>query len=448
MKAGVISIDITPQMGAPLAGNPRPVNAAVGVHDPIAANIICLDDGDTRVFLIGMDLLGIEVDTCEKICAGITRATGVPGENIMISTTHTHSGPNAPRLYYSAYEDPQIMEKEAGEVETYLEQLVEKVVAGAVAAAKDMTECTLSFGQASDGRFSHNRRLRMKDGSICMIFEPYRLEDIVCLSDPVSADTISVLKISAPDGKILALYVHYATHPAIACGLDFLVSRDFPGWMTDCLKAQYGEDLVVLYANGAEGNMAVPSPEEGFHNTFEECARVGTQLAQTVIDIVPNTKELSDTVLTAARTSIQVQYRSFTEAEVAAAEQVLKTAGSNEQQHGAPPKLSALATLKFHGLRGQLDTLPIQGITIGNLLLMAVTTETFRDLAIQMENRWDGPALLVGMANGYHGYIPTEQAFSEGGYEVLPNEDSRYKPDSDKKLLDGMFRIQDLLKRT
>ena len=448
MKAGVISIDITPQMGAPLAGNPRPVNAAVGVHDPIAANIICLDDGDTRVFLIGMDLLGIEVDTCEKICAGITRATGVPGGNIMISATHTHSGPNAPRLYYSAYEDPQIMEKEAGEVETYLEQLVEKVVAGAVTAAKDMTECTLSFGQASDGRFSHNRRLRMKDGSICMIFEPYRLEDIVCLSDPVSADTVSVLKISAPDGKILALYVHYATHPAIACGLDFLVSRDFPGWMTDCLKAQYGEDLVVLYANGAEGNMAVPAPEEGFHNTFEECARVGTQLAQTVIDMVPNTKEMSDTVLNAVRTSIQVQYRSFTEAEVAAAEQVLKTAGSNEQQHGAPPKLSALATLKFHGLRGQLDTLPIQGITIGNLLLMAVTTETFRDLAIQMENRWDGPALLVGMANGYHGYIPTEQAFSEGGYEVLPNEDSRYEPDSDKKLLDGMFRIQDLLKRT
>ena len=146
----------------------------------------------------------------------------------------------------------------------------------------------------------------MKDGSICMIFEPYLLEDIVCLSDPVSADTVSVLKITALDGKILALYVHYATHPAIACGLDFLVSRDFPGWMTDSLKACYGDDLVVLYANGAEGNMAVPSPEEGFHNTFEECARVGTQLAQTVMDIVPNTMPLADTTLKTARTTIQV----------------------------------------------------------------------------------------------------------------------------------------------
>ena len=269
MKAGVISIDITPQMGAPLAGNPRPVNAAVGVHDPIAANIICLDDGDTRVFLIGMDLLGIEVDTCEKICAGITRATGVPGGNIMISATHTHSGPNAPRLYYSAYEDPQIMEKEAGEVETYLEQLVEKVVAGAVAAAKDMTECTLSFGQASDGRFSHNRRLRMKDGSICMIFEPYRLEDIVCLSDPVSADTVSVLKISAPDGKILALYVHYATHPAIACGLDFLVSRDFPGWMTDCL---------VLSGTGSLESL--PAFQDGLFYVQDAAAKLSVLCAQ------------------------------------------------------------------------------------------------------------------------------------------------------------------------
>lgn len=445
MKAGVISIDITPQMGAPLAGNPRPVNAAQGVHDPIAANIICLDDGNTRVFLIGMDLLGVEVDTCQKICDGITRLTGVPAQNIMISATHTHSGPNAPRLYYSAYEDPNVLEKESAEVEIYLEHLVEKVVAGAAAAAEKLEECTLSFGQASDGRFSHNRRLRMKDGSICMIFEPYQLENIVCLSDPVSADTVSVLKITSQDGKILALYVHYATHPAIACGLDFLVSRDFPGWMTDSLKAQYGEDLVVLYANGAEGNMAVPSPEEGFHNTFEECARVGTQLAQTVMNIVPHTTPLADTTLTSARTEIQLQYRSFTPEQVKEAEEVLKTVLSEAQQHGAPPKLSALATLKFHGLRGQWDILPIQGITIGNLLLMAVTTETFRDLAIEMENRWDGPALLVGMANGYHGYIPTEQAFSEGGYEVLPNEDSRYAPDSDQKLLEGMFRIQDLL---
>jgi len=445
MRAGVISIDITPQMGAPLAGNPRPVNAAVGVHDPIAANIICLDDGNTRAFLIGMDLLGVEVDTCEKICAGIANSTGVSAQNIMISATHTHSGPNAPRLYYSAYEDPLVLEKEAAEVEIYLEQLVEKVVAGAVAAAERMVDCTLSFGQASDGRFSHNRRLRMKDGSICMIFEPYRLEDIVCLSDPVSADTVSVLKITAADGKILALYVHYATHPAIACGLDFLVSRDFPGWMTDSLKACYGNNLVVLYANGAEGNMAVPSPEEGFRNTFEECARVGTQLAETVAAVADNAKLLTDTRLNSAVTQIQVQYRSFTPQQVAEAKKVLETAPSEEQLHGAPPKLSALATLKFHGLRGQLDTLPIQGITIGNLLLMAVTTETFRDLAIEMENRWDGPALLVGLANGYHGYIPTEQAFSEGGYEVLPNEDSRYEPDSDKKLLEGMFRIQDCL---
>lgn len=71
-----------------------------------------------------------------------------------------------------------------------------------------------------------------------------------------------------------------------------------------------------------------------------------------------------------------------------------------------------------------------------------------KNVAIEMENRWDGPALLVGMANGYHGYIPTEQAFSEGGYEVLPNEDSRYEPDSDKKLLEGMFHIQDMLQET
>lgn len=52
MRASAISVDITPQLGVPLAGNPRLVNVAVGIHDPLAANIICLNDGKTRTFPI------------------------------------------------------------------------------------------------------------------------------------------------------------------------------------------------------------------------------------------------------------------------------------------------------------------------------------------------------------------------------------------------------------
>ena len=446
MRANATSIDITPPLGVPLGGNPRPINAAVGVHDPLAANILCLDDGSRQAILIGLDLLGVEQDVCDKIRCGITARTGIPRDCIMISSTHTHSGPNTPRLYYTAYEDPTVMEQETTLVETYLKELTVKVIDGATAALSNLEECILRFGQASDGRFSHNRRIRMKDGSICMIFEPYNMEDILGLSAPISADTVSVLSLERHSGEIMGLYVHYATHPAIACGLDFLISRDFPGYMTDNLQRWYGADTVVLYANGAEGNMAVPSPEEGFVNSFEECARVGIGLAKTVKTILDTAAVLEAPVIHTAETQVEFPYRSFSREQVQEARAVLSAPSREEQMHGAPPKLSAMAVLKYDALQGKTDTAPVQGIAIGPLLLMGVTTETFRELAIHMEAAWDGPALLVGMANGYNGYIPTQKAFSEGGYEVLPNEDSRYAENADQHLLAAMEAVQNRIK--
>ena len=95
-----------PRPGVPLGGNPRPENANLRVHDDLYANVIYLENKVQRVLMIGLDLLGIKAENCNRIKARIQDITGIPAGNIMISATHTHSGPNAPELYDFVVTDP------------------------------------------------------------------------------------------------------------------------------------------------------------------------------------------------------------------------------------------------------------------------------------------------------------------------------------------------------
>ena len=469
MKAGVSSVDITPPIGVPLGGNPRPCNAARSIHDRLAANAICLaQDSGEKLLFIGLDLLGIDKELCDEIKGEIEKDTGIPARQIMISATHTHSGPNVPRLYYTAYADPKVMEEEDAVLTAYRPYLRAQVVRAACNAVKGLFICRLSFGIADDDRFSVNRRLRMKDGSIRMIFEEFDLADIEEISEPKSAPAVSVLRIADTEGRIRALYVHYATHPAIACGLDFAISRDFIGYMTDELKRTYGEEIVVLYANGAEGNMCAAYPQNGFIDTFEECERVGLGLAETVCGVIremdtrPDSgmagqegsetekgkTEVEDLCFQFADTIVQLPIRRFSEAEVNEAETYISEAPSDMPMHGAPKLLSALAVRKFHAMEGRTEDVYLQAFAIGDTLILAAPTETFRQIAIEAEGKWKrGPVVFVGLANGYSGYVPTEAAFSEGGYEVLPNEDSYFAPEAERIFKEGLFLLIEKLQK-
>ena len=55
--------------------------------------------------------------------------------------------------------------------------------------------------------------------------------------------------------------------------------------------------------------------------------------------------------------------------------------------------------------------------------------------------------VFVGLANGYSGYVPTEAAFSEGGYEVLPNEDSYFAPEAEHIFKEGLFLLIEKLQK-
>src|SRR5690349_6979602 len=89
LKAAAARIDITPPEGTPVVGHVRPVN---GVRDPISAALLVLDDGRTKAALVTLDLINAGADITPRLRQAISAAASIESDNILISTSHNHSG--------------------------------------------------------------------------------------------------------------------------------------------------------------------------------------------------------------------------------------------------------------------------------------------------------------------------------------------------------------------
>src|ERR1041385_6016315 len=93
LKAGAAGTQITPGNGAFLAGYPHVPRYSTGVHDPLLSTSLYLESGDARLLIIANDIIYAPKPVVQRVRQRITEKTGIPTGNILISATHTHSGP-------------------------------------------------------------------------------------------------------------------------------------------------------------------------------------------------------------------------------------------------------------------------------------------------------------------------------------------------------------------
>src|SRR5208282_2025556 len=93
LVAGVAVSDISPRKPLFLAGYPHVPRTSTGIHDKLLASALYLSDGTAPLLLLGVDILFISPQSADLCRKRISTKTGVPARNILISATHTHSGP-------------------------------------------------------------------------------------------------------------------------------------------------------------------------------------------------------------------------------------------------------------------------------------------------------------------------------------------------------------------
>ena len=94
LLAGAGVANITPHDSQYLFGYPHVERYSTSIHDPLLSSALYLFDGRMPLLFIANDIIFVGKATAQRVRQRIEEATGVPATNILVSATHTHSGPS------------------------------------------------------------------------------------------------------------------------------------------------------------------------------------------------------------------------------------------------------------------------------------------------------------------------------------------------------------------
>ena len=120
-----------------------------------------------------------------------------------------------------------------------------------------------------------------------------------------------------------------------------------------------------------------------------------------------------------AQREVTLKVRRPTEGQIADAKAVLAT--TNETERAKLPKLAEVYARRVLSLAAAGDTLsvPLQALRIGDFAICAIPFETFAETGLNLKRRSPFPrTVVIGIANGYNGYLPTPEQHQLGGYET------------------------------
>jgi neutral ceramidase len=414
LTAGAAQVDITPPVGCPMAGY-YSLRGAEGTHDPLMAKALVFEKDGTRVALVGLDLIGTTFGMVEESRKLVEAATGIPGKHVMISATHSHTGPvlsdGKPRnaIYGGAH-------KLAVE---YMAELPKKI-ADAVKkadAARKLAVVKHAIGQEEGLAF--NRRFHMLDGTVGWNAGK-KNPKIVRPAGPTDP-AVPVVVIETPDGKPMATYVNFAMHLDTVGGMYY--SADYPHVVSDALAKAKGDGVVTLFTIGTAGdinhiNVSTAAPQKG----HGEAARIGTRLAGEVLRTWDKLEPATVDAIRVSHETIDLPLAAVTDAEAATAKQIFELV--RKETKPAPKFLDQVQAFKALDVLNRLGkplAVEVQVISLGSdLAFVSLPGEIFVQLGLDIKA--GSPfknTVIAELANGAIGYIPNRVAYPQGNYEVI-----------------------------
>lgn len=444
-RAGAAASKITPPIGS-IMGNSYGITVSEGIHDDLYAKTLVFEKGDIRAVFIALDLISLPHEVVMKTRDLIFQKTGIPTENIIMTATHVHVGPQMNPLFWDAVGG---LPKQKSE--EYLSRLPEMIYESVGGAIQLLQPVRVSIGKTKQNSVNYNRRFLMKDGSFRM--NPGRLNpNTIRAAGPVDPD-LSIVLFESMEAKPMAVLVNFALHVAVVSGDQF--SADFPGIISDLMKDVYGGDMVTVFTNGTSGNINhinvnLPNSLGG----YEEAARIGTILAADIMKTLPTLRQIPIHDLKVRTEPVILPVESASEEEVNWAEEIIDQYGS-----ASPPPFNdvvkawrILDVSSMERDRIGTTTIPlvsdgtalqseVHAIALGDeLALVGFPGDAFVELGLGIKLNSPFPFTIVNeqSANGTISYVPNRKAFPESGYEVIS---ARFEQGGGEILVEATIRI-------
>lgn len=398
MKSAFNKVDITPAVPVPLSGFGK-VRIANSVHDPLYARVFLFDNGNEEILWTQLDLVAID----QVVIDLVLEKTGLKAHQVLLSTTHTHSGPGGTLSTHQGMlqgMNPVFCDFNPD----YCELIASKIA-----------ECCKELKtQLKDSK------LRMLKGTIKNLGTERHDAALPCDED------LLVLELSTENKQ--ALIVRAACHPTVLNADNLEITADFPGAVEPLLP----EYELVAYVNGSCGDMSTRFTRKG--QGFDEQARFGQLLADTVRELLNSKTEAADYTMNLKQKHFTASVRE-TDPLPVALEKLNKTKAAVDEAIKAGVSAQELRVIQsfYEGAQNNLLAskslsdikniqVPVSALKINDLTLIFTPCELFSTLSSPLKKY---SLEFVGYTNGYHLYMADSLAYDRQFYEACSSPYAR-----------------------
>lgn len=430
LRIGQAAVDITPPVGMPFQvpqRPPFPVVSAAGTHDPLHAKAIVFENGGVKAAIVACDLTSIPVHIIAAARAHAGKISQVPPENVMITATHTHTGPNIrPRFFKNASPQQKQVATE------YLERLPQLIAEGVQRAEQNLTAARLHATVGHAPGVAFNRRFLMKDGTV--VSNPGKgrdelLVNVVRPSGPTDP-SLPIVYAETSTGQPLATLLNFAMHLDTTGGVEY--SADFPHQIAKILTDVKGPGMLTHFTIGAAGNINhyyLLDPQRPWRTKgFQEAARIGTLLAAEVVRSYPKLQPIAAAPIKVSREIVRLLVLEQKAPALAA------QFGNKAEFHDGE-----LMVKLVHGK--YTFEAEVMVISVGDeVAFVGLPGEMFVELGLAIKQNSPYQFTFINtLANGAIGYVANRKAYREGSYGAAPAS-TRSNPGSGEALVDSAVR--------
>jgi hypothetical protein len=446
LRISVFQVDATPPLGTPVA-----YALARKIEDPLTARGVVLQGIGKPIVLCAVDWISIANGGHDVWRKSLADAAGTSVDRVAVHVLHQHDGV---RCDFTA-EELLAQQDLAGKRFDVL--LVRKTIASAAQAVKEslgkaQPVTHLGVGEARVEKVASNRRILGPDGRVAIarsssyrIPEPIlsrlaaeakrqgyelsasRVEEALAAPEGVIDPLLRMLTFYSNEQPLVSLS-YYATHPQSYFGKGD-VTAEFVG-LARAQQEQARGGLALVHFNGASGNVAAGKYNDG---TPEARVALTSRMSDAMRRAWEATKKAP---LSAAECDWRVQpvrlpVASHLDADKLRA--VLADTGAAESDRLAAAGKLAFTLRAEHG-----DPLELSCLKLGNVYVLHMPGELFVEYQLAAQQMLpDATVCMAAYGDCGAGYIGTEIAYSQGGYETQPSS-SNTAPQVERVLMDGM----------
>ncbi len=414
LKAGIAKKAITPEDPAWLNGyaSGARFGPATGKDHDLWAKAIVLEDADKkRVIIVTTDVLGLSHEISEDIAKQVQAKYNIPRSQLMLNSSHTHSGPMVwPSAGMFDYDTKNMIV-----VAKYSHKLTADILEIIDQAIANIHPAKVSSGNGTAG-FAKNRR------------------DPNLKTRPVDYD-VPVLTISNMQDKLEAVLFGYACHNTTLDGNHMNINGDYAGYAQIELEHKY-PGATALFFQGCGGDIN-PEPR----GSLEFAIQHGKTLSASVQEVIGKKMSPVNGLIKSSFVEVPLEFPTLD------LQQYQKEILSEDQF------LQRRAKLMLNAYNKRWDVskypYPVQAIRFGKTLsIVALAGETVVDYSLWTKKQFgkSGQIFVAGYSNEVMCYIPTKRILGEGGYE--PNSSMIYyvmpgpfKDNVEEKIQQGIKKV-------